>query len=253
MFAKFYDTQGQNSVASPASPTLRVLKVAETVAKHGPVTHKELCAHLSISRAAIWRALKVLRDNGWVRMRLGDNAFEIDSELTRRFVAADTSGAFMRSVAPIMREIADAGPFHVEVGCFQQDGIFKIIEATYRGKISSHALSMVDDDIVIAAQLEMPMSRVRQHLSVFQTFATREELQVIRNNEHNCCLNSARAEKVVWSLGEDSFSLPLGSHLEVEGAMRVTLTRVSVHTREKLRALKPILRTRLCDLGSERR
>ena len=59
-------------------PTIRALQVFERLAQDGALTLNELTEKMpAISRVGIWRALDHLREQGWVRMRMGDKAFEI--------------------------------------------------------------------------------------------------------------------------------------------------------------------------------
>ena len=60
------------------APSYRVLLVMDTIGAHGPINLNALCDRLpGVSSAGIWRAAVTLRDYGWVRTRLSDNAYEL--------------------------------------------------------------------------------------------------------------------------------------------------------------------------------
>lgn len=212
--------------SDPDAPTQRILAIAEMIAERGPITLVELSAALPFSRAAIWRAVDTLRMQGWVRMRAGDNAFELRRELADRLARGHHSSPEVEAIAPIRDRIMEIGPVHVELGGFTDTGVFRVLESTrksyYAGQLS--VPSLVDDDLAIAAQLTIPPPSLVLHLRAFMVSARDDERRVITSGEHGRLIAKLRDIGHIWQEDHSGISLALP---EFRGfALRAELWRV---------------------------
>ncbi len=208
------------------APTQRILAIAELIAERGPITLVELCAALPFSRAAIWRAVDTLRLQGWVRMRAGDNAFEMRGELADRLARGHRSNPEVEAIAPIRERIMGYGPVHVELGGFTGTGVFRVLESTrksyYSGQFS--VPSLVDDDLAIAAQLTIPPPSLVLHLRAFMVSARDDERRVITSGEHGRVIAKLRDVGHIWQEDHSGIAMALP---EFRGfALRAELWRV---------------------------
>lgn len=209
------------------APTQRILSVVEAISTRGPITLVGLCAILPISRAAIWRALDTLRVMGWIRMRAGDHAFEMRSDMLARLHSGHCSNPAVEAIAPIFDQLANFGPVHVDLGGFADTGVFHILESTRKQfyDAPSAALSLVDEDVAIAAQLTVPPPNLVLHLRAFMVKAQDEERRAITSGEHGRFIARMREEGYFWAPDHSSVAISMA---EFPGfALRVELWRVS--------------------------
>ncbi|NBO21687.1 MAG: hypothetical protein EBU97_07160, partial [Rhodobacteraceae bacterium] len=108
----------------------RLLDVADAVARLGPITLTDLAVAVSLPRAAVWRALQVLRDREWLRMRHGDNAYVLNPRVAGIFGNATTCRPEVEAALPLFERLAQLGPVHVDLGLFTELGEFRIVETT---------------------------------------------------------------------------------------------------------------------------
>jgi len=210
----------------PDAPTQRILAITELIAERGPITLVELTAALPFSRAAIWRAVDTLRLQGWVRMRAGDNAFEMRRDLADRFARGHHSSPEVEAIAPIRDRIMGFGPLHIELGGFTDTGVFRVLESTrksyYAGQFS--VPSLVDDDLAIAAQLTIPPPSLVLHLRAFMVSARDDERRVITSGEHGRLIAKLRDVGYIWQEDYSGIAMALP---EFRGfALRAELWRV---------------------------
>lgn len=195
----------------PDAPTQRILTITEMIADRGPITLVDLCAALPFSRAAIWRALDTLRLQGWVRMRAGDNAFELRRDLADRLSKGHHSSPEVEAIAPIRDRILKFGPVHIELGGFCDTGVFRVLESTrksyYTAALSTP--SLVDDDLAIAAQLTIPSPHLVLHLRAFMVNAREEERRVITSGEHGRLVAKLRDVGHIWQPDYSGIALAL--------------------------------------------
>jgi len=206
-------------------PALRLLEVAEAVARRGPSTLADLVADLGLPRGAVWRALNMLRRKGWVRMRAGDSAFELCSPVVDLFANAPHQSDEVSEALPLFDMLVAWGPLHVDLGGFVGRGAFRVIESTRRDGYSAGMLSLTDDDLALAALIGCPPDVVSRHLASFQDRATGDERQVIASGDHIRHLRRLRAAGAVWQEDGTTVSFPIAG---LPGfALRAELWRVS--------------------------
>lgn len=136
-------------------PTLRVLIVLSTVSKHGPLTLAQITERAGFSRAAVWRALDVLRMQGWVRMRSGDNAFEVTAVHKAAIKHGHASYENAEDVGSMIQALAERFQVHVSFGGFLEDERFGLLESTNKQDYIDSDASLVNSTIILAAQLRL--------------------------------------------------------------------------------------------------
>jgi hypothetical protein len=196
------------SILDAEGPTARVLLVMETILLHGPVTLGGLCDLLPISRAAIWRALNTLRTRGWVRMRMGDNAFEASHLFGTLAQSAHKSYRGAEEANALLHRLARLGPFHVEIGALTTWGRFTVLESTATTGYLLPERSLTDDRIAIAAQIGLgPTDQIR-HLTQFLALCGDEERHQIQSGRHAQLLKKLKTKGIVWDTDKISVALP---------------------------------------------
>jgi DNA-binding MarR family transcriptional regulator len=196
------------SILDAEGPTARVLLVMETILLNGPVTLGGLCDLLPISRAAIWRALNTLRARGWVRMRMGDNAFEASHHFGTLSQAAHKSYHGAEEANALLQRLSRLGPFHVEIGALTALGRFTILETSSTAGYGQPERSLTDDRIAIAAQIGIgPTDQIR-HLTQFMAICGDDERHQIQSGRHAQLLKKLKSKGIVWDSDSVAFALP---------------------------------------------
>lgn len=206
------------------APTQRILIIAETIARHGPITLAQLVDQLQFSRGAIWRAINTMRDMGWVRMRMGDNAYEIRKTMVDLFMHGHQSLAEVEEMSPLIAQVMAAGPAHIDLGRFTETGVFRIVETT-RKPAPTAALSLCDDDLAIAAQLALTPQILVGHLRAFMAVARDDQRRMITSGEHGRMLAGLRDNRIIWHDDGTSVAFPLAAYPGF--ALRAELWRVT--------------------------
>lgn len=216
------------------SATSRVLVVFEYVASNGPCSLSKIVDRLPISRTAIWRALNLLRARGWIRMRQGDNAFEVTRSLASRVANAHVVTLGADAASDLMRAIVCSGPFRVEFGAFDRLGVFTILESTNFNGYQNIQRSLVNDEIAVAAQLGLSSSDIVRNLMHYMEFCSGEERKVICSGEHARRLHEQRNHGIVWAIDGTAFAIPCDVKDISAPALRVELNTI---TKENLNRL----------------
>ncbi len=213
-----------NDLNTTDAPTQRILIIAETIARYGPMTLAQLTERLQFSRGAIWRAVNTMRNQGWVRMRMGDNAYEMRSGFAKMFSQCHHALVEIDAIEPLMAEVAKAGPVYVDLCSFSQLGQCKIIETT-RKQVPTASLSLCDDDLAVAAQLQMAPKDLVTHLRAYIAVANDEERRVITSGEHGRNLARLRDTPIVWVDDQTSVAFPVQG--QIGFALRAELWRTT--------------------------
>lgn len=220
---------------------MRLLDVLEAVCRHGPAPLAVLVQRTGIPRGAVWRALDVLRDKGWVRMRHGDSAFELRPNAAGLFVQAACVRPDVELAMPVFERLAASGPVHVDLGMFTARGEFRIVETTRKDGYGHAPLSLTDDDIAVVAQLHLPPPELVRHLTMFMERAGNEERQLVSSGEHVRGIRRLRGAGLIWQDDGTAVSIALRGQPGV--AIRAELWRVSKARidalRQTVRSLSP--------------
>jgi hypothetical protein len=220
--------------SAPDAPTQRILIVAETISQFGPITLPELTERLGFSRGAIWRAIDTLRARGWVRMRAGDSAYEMEFSKTRALANGHASNPALAPLLPLFAQLASLGPVHVDIGQFVDTGVFRIVESTRKAAYSGAPLSLVDDDLAIAAQLPLSPQVLVGHLRSYIVDATEEERRVVTSGVHGRVIARLREVGHIWMEDRSAISIALPQALGL--AVRCELWRHSKADTARLQA-----------------
>lgn len=211
-----------NDLNSTDAPTQRILIIAETIARFGPITLAQLTERLQFSRGAIWRAVHTMRAQGWVRMRQGDSAFELRAGFADLIGQGHRSDPQVERIDPLIQRIADIGAVYVDLCQFTQTGRCLIVETTRKQRPRA-ALSLCDDDLAIAAQLAMTPKDLVTHLRVYLETAGDEERRIITSGEHGRLLARLRDQGAIWMDDNSAVAFPVPGHIGF--ALRAELWR----------------------------
>lgn len=217
-------------------PALRLLQVVEVMARTGPAQLADLVAAAAIPRGAVWRSLDLLRQQGWARMRHGDNAWVLCSHITALMAAAPHTPPEVEQVLPLFDHLASSGRVHVDLGRFVARGDFRVIETTRKDGYGGGSLSLIDDDIALAGQLTLSPPDLVRNLTAFMERATPEERQVVSSGEHARQLRRLRDGRAVWH--EDGTAVAIALDARPGVALRVELWRVS---KSRIAALREVI------------
>lgn len=219
----------------------RVLLVAEDVFANGPTTLSEITRRLTMSRGAIWRALCSLRSNGWVRMRSGDNAYEMRPSIAHMVASAHTSFSGADDFAQFIQTLARFGKFGVEFGMFSSLGKFAIVETTFANGYNLKNRSMVNDEIAIAAQLSLDAPTLLRHLMKTIEHCSEDERRCIQSGQHSKKIHAARLVGLVWSTDLSAFAIPCTMGVSDMGAIRIEIKVISSKNKRLLVKVANIL------------
>lgn len=173
-------------------PTIRALSVFASVARHGPVTLAALePRHPEISRAGIWRALDNLREAGWARMRLGDNAWLVTHAADDILGNATIPPRAVEELVPRLPQTRKGR--EILIGTFTEYGRFEIVEATDPTRIGD-VLPLIGEPMAFSALAMAEEADMLRHLKRWMdTDADAEERALITSGELNQGLRRARA------------------------------------------------------------
>lgn len=194
---------------SSQSETPRLILIFHAVVLYGPITLPQLTKELTVPRASIWRALDALRQAGWIRMRLGDKAFEVSHDISKVLANANATLPGIAQVVNLVRPLSEEGNINIEIGMFTDIGRFEIVETTQKTGYTAAALSLTDDLIAIAGQLALPPPSLVHHVRAFLEVSNPEERRVVTSGEHNEMLRDLKHQTVIWNEDNDAACLPM--------------------------------------------
>lgn len=220
---------------------LRTLKIAEILARDGPLSLKDLSANLPFHRSSIWRALDILRQQGWVRTQLGGKLFEISNQFRNILVLNSHGTDNTEEIDPILSFILSHGLYHIDYGCFKEPGKFVLLESS-RGTFSQkERMSLTDDNIAIAAQLHMSPHRLKEHLDAFIITASNDERLIVQSNGHIEMLKQYRSHNQVWDDEGTEVSVCLSKLVKRECAIKISLKAPTLKNKRGLTTLTRLL------------
>lgn len=231
------------------SPAIRVLRVAEAIGLHGPITLNGLSELLPFHRSSIWRAASILKAQGWVRMRLGDHAFELTGRLDMRLADYHFAPMDVESADSLVETILKEDLFHAELCQFVAPGRFAMIESSCRSAEREGLRSLVWDTAALAAQLGMTASERERHLSAFCLRASQTEREIIKSGELCNMLKRSENDGIVWNPSEMAASLPWIGASGASGAVTILARTPSRKNYEKLQAFAQRLLLVRADIG----
>lgn len=228
-------------VNSSTSTTARALVVAEAIGLYGPLTLNQLASLVQIHRSSVWRIIATLKLHGWVRMRPGDNAFELTSRLDMQFANFHFAPADVESAANVIKKVLKEGVFHANLYQFVAPGQCILVESTFQSIERDGCKSMIMDAPALAAQLNMSSIERKRHMKAFWPIASLEEQEIVLSGEHDDSLNNYRQKKVVWSSNELAASISWKGDSCAPGAITVVAKKQTKKSEERLRSFVPSL------------
>jgi hypothetical protein len=225
------------AVAKPVveyGPSLRMLLVLQTVAAHAQIQYGDLLGQTGLTRGTLARALANLQDIHLIQT-VPPTGYSIVPHLVSVAGKANAAEAVLAPLEPLIDHIVALGPFHVDVGWFARTGDARLIESTRRDAVPGSRLSLVDDDLAIAAQIRFRRDSLVRHLTAFLAQAPIEAIRQVASGHHQTVLNEARTKGAIWHTDGSAVSMPVGT---VPGlAIRIEAWRISRRRLEQLRDL----------------
>ncbi|WP_142835981.1 hypothetical protein [Palleronia caenipelagi] len=177
------------------------MMVLSAIGASGPISLTQLCDLLPVPRTAIWRATAILRDFGWVRIRLADNRFELTSACDLALANSHFSHPASDRAAQELLRLREEQNVDTDAGLFVAPGKFEIIESTRSGAPLGQSLSLISEPFALSVQAAMPADQLLRHLRAFQRTATPEDAELISSGAHAKTILAIRERQ---SVGESS-------------------------------------------------
>lgn len=224
----------------------RAMIVAESLAKNGALSLKELTQILPYHRSSIWRSIDALRKRGWIRACIGGRKYTVSGHFANDFTLSVAMKQDADILASIASNVLENGIFHVEFGCFDAPGSFLMLESSRQSFSREVRLSLTDESLAIAAQLNLPRSRLDGHLEAYQAVANAEQRLQVRSGEHMKTLQYHRIQGAVWEDDRSEVSIPLKHLTSSDCAMKISL---KIPTRKNRRRLETVVKWLKGSLG----
>lgn len=201
-------TECQRQLGENASPTYanRVLKVFEVIASSGPVNLDEIAGASKLPRVSAWRAARELCVAGWVRQRRRDCQYEIDSNFNITIKKNKTPLSEEREFDACADAITKVADVHVSAGKIECPGRCILIDSTKRYR--EIEVSLVFDPLALAALISFRVDSLKEHLSAYRKYASREEIQYIDCGEALRDICKWRRVGLVDNFDGSSFAFP---------------------------------------------
>lgn len=218
------------------NPTERILLTLEAVCLFGPINLTDLAKNLEFSRAAIWRALDTLRARGWIKMRNGDNKFELTGVLKALTQDRERFSPNETSIQSFISNVRRFLPVHVDVVGFQNNLEFSVFDSS-RTDGYSHEFSVIDDGACLAAQCNMPTSMVEKIVGGYLETCDASDREWITQGNHAAALCSLKEQMVYWEYDFTCFSFPIDLPDIAGASICVELTKFDQNSKRELKAL----------------
>lgn len=205
-------------------PTQRALIIYETLLLEGSQTLHQLDTRFNnISRMGLHRALTHLRDQGWVRMRWGDNAWSITPKLIDLQAVGPRFSrlpADLDKVLPTLPAGLDLAVFH-----FADLGQFEVIE--FRGATfqDTSVVNLVQD---LPAQLALALSdpgMALRHLQQWLIHADPADRKQVTSGQFNTRLKRLRQTRAYWTHLDQCCTFAVQAHDGEVGVLQVACKR----------------------------
>ncbi len=215
-------------------PTRRMLGVLTAVAHQHGATVGYLAARTNLPRGPLSRALENLKDSDLIQSD-GARSYRITPDLNHAATKARISPPVLTVMDPVVDAIVGAGPFHVDVGWFCHLGDVRLIDSTRRDAALDSRLSLIDDDLAIAAQASLLPDALVLHLAAYLKSAPERENLIVATPHHRALVDDTRKKRAIWSEDGSVVSIPMPSHPGL--ALRIEVWRLS---RPRLNRLKEL-------------
>ena len=153
----------------------RVLEVLSGVAEHGPITLDGLCERIPRSRSAIYRALKTLHDDGWIRRWLNGRDYVVTSKLDELLAFAEIGTSEIERFVLKSKKIDLASKFVVRVSIqYEKDTLQLVDSSEYDPSLSARnpTIEAIEHNLVAATTLSQ--MGIRRH-RCYDAWSERDE------------------------------------------------------------------------------
>lgn len=116
----------------------RILEVLERVTRCGPITLDQISQKTGISRSATFRALKILQEKGWIRLRLDGRRYVATCQVEERLAPKIEPRREIDDLIPVISSLIDARQIRVRV--LQQE--------------TNESMEIVDDSLIGTTEFE---------------------------------------------------------------------------------------------------
>jgi hypothetical protein len=215
------DQKIENNNAPSSEFADRVLKVFEAIALQGPILLGDLAESVRIPKVSAWRAVRALKEKGWVRSRVSDQALEASNYLDRILSRAQLSALEADEVEAAISHFEKLGPFEIRVGIFSFPGKFEILDGSRRREPMQLEQSLAFDCAPTAALLACSRLEVLRHLDIFCRTATKAEKDYIMSGDKLKDVEGLAVDLVVWRPDEIGFAVPVKFSTGAVGSVEV--------------------------------
>ncbi|WP_461425865.1 MarR family transcriptional regulator [Gymnodinialimonas sp.] len=223
-YSKYFDANAPSEIAGAARSVRvgsHVLAVLEEIAASGPITKAQIVRRLCLSATIVNKTTAVLLEQGWVRTRYADGAFELSAKVDDFFSKAHVAPPEVREFAPVIAAVGSSSRMSVVIGIFQEKGTFCAIDATMARKDFGKARSFVFDDLAMAAQSILSQDQLASHISAYvKNHATPEEVSLIDSGFHDKNVAALVDDGLIWLVSKAGFTVPLEFATGNVGAIR---------------------------------
>lgn len=169
--AKSAQTCGAQEPEGDVTPSLRLLAAVEVIGKKGPLTYKELELSLGMSRAATWRVVAVLKDAGWVHIRMGGRMIELDPRLDALLASAHFGDPEFNWLSKDLRKLSQDLSVHIDAFILRREGTVELHETSRRLTALASPPDGPDDLLMLAIRAAMSPNQLERHLASLQASA----------------------------------------------------------------------------------
>lgn len=226
----------------------RILVVLEAIARHGPVKLDPLVDLTGIPRTPVFRCLKELEAQGYIRPRLGDGAYLLVAEKQGLLAEAPSLGEEVDILAPQLIALSRQEKVDCEVGVLMGMADYSLIERTKREDDDADRPPFLSDPAALTALLVEPPARRVRHVKAAMDRAAPGDRDEVTSGRYTSRLAAASKLGHVEAFDAGALYLPIHGARGFVGAIRIEDRRQSRNTPRRLLRVADILRRRCPDL-----
>ncbi len=145
-------TLPEDKITAQSAPD-RLLMAIEIIARDGPLTADDLRMRLALPKTVVWRLVKKLREADWVRLRNGGHLIELNARLDELFATAHFADREFSTPGDIMVQMADAGPYHLDLFVPDHMGKVQLLDTSRRLTAAGSPLDSSDEFIELVIRV----------------------------------------------------------------------------------------------------
>lgn len=225
----------------PASGYGRILRVADMVARHGPLRLDAVMARTGLPRSATYRCLKELEAQGWIRALLSGEGYVVTHGQQARFGASRHSPPQVERAAEALAPLRRAARLEVDIAVLEPDGQVRVIESSRNDLATPAAEPVFASPLTWAGLIATAPDARLAFVRAGMARVPPDEQQDVTSGRFTRRISDAARQGHVWQPETQSLCLPLcppaGCADPRPGAVRLEgsgSTRRSAHRLEKL-------------------